>query len=168
MKRPAALFFAILILFGSLSSCTFKYKSTSCRKILEEIISSEVGLPSGRIYSKSAAKGDDEYLSRSLVSALFGGGSFPDIAEGWVDVALFLSLNDHPCEMAVILCRDRDVAHDTARILSERLAAIRLTRASPEYSTLLQNAIVTISGNYALLIVSSDTQNALKIFMKNK
>ena len=168
MKRPAALFLAIFLLFCSFSSCSPKGKAVSCRNILEEITKNEIGLPAGKLYFRNAEKGDEEYLPDSLIGALFGGGSFPSIAEKWIDVALFLSLNDHPCEIAVILCRDRDTAHDTAKVLSERLAAIRLTKFSPEYSTILQNAIVTIVDNYALLIISSDSQNALKIFMRNK
>ena len=168
MKRPAALFLAILILTFSLVSCSAKREARSCRQILGAMVEGEIGLPAGRFYSQSAPKGDEEYLSDSLISSLFGGGSYPTVADGWIDVALFLSLGTHPCEFVVILCRDRDVTHDTADLLHSRLTAIKLVKNDPQYESMLQNATVTLVGNYALLIISSDSKNALKLFIKNK
>lgn len=162
MKRPAALFFALLILVLSLSSCA-PSKNVSCRDIVGAMTDAEIGLPAGRYYSLSADKGDREYASRSLISSLFGGGRYPKLAEGWLDLALYLSIGNHPCEFAVILCRDRDTAHDTATLLLKRLSAVRQTKSDPQYASLLQNASVTLVGNYAILIVSSDVENALKI-----
>ena len=162
MKRFAALFFALLVLFLSLPSCT-PQKDVSCREIIGAMTEREIGLPAGRFYSASAREGEREYVSRSLISSLFGGGRYPKLAEGWVDLALFLSIGNHPCEFVVILCRDRDTAHDTATLLLKRLSAVRQTKSDPQYASLLQNAAVTLIGNYALMIISSDTENALKV-----
>ena len=167
MKRLTALFFTILILILALTSCSPNREQT-CRQILGEMVDGEIGLPAGRFYSKSAQKGDEEYLSDSLIASIFGGGSYPTVADGWIDASLFMSLGTHPCEFAVILCRDRDIAHDTADILLSRLSSIKLCKTQPQYEKHLQNATVTLVGNYALLIISSDTKNAIKIFMKNK
>ena len=168
MKRPAALFFTLLILLCSLVSCSGSGEKTSCRALIGAMTEREIGLPAGRFYSMTAPEGDKEYLSRSLISSLFGGGSYPKAAEGWLDAALYISLGSHPCEFAVILCQDRDVAHDTADLLNSRLSSIRLAKSDGKYAPYLQNASVTLVGNYALLIISSDTRTALKSFMKNK
>ena len=166
MKRLTALFFTILILIPALTSCSPNREQT-CRQILGEMVDGEIGLPAGRFYSKSAQKGDEEYLSDSLIASIFGGGSYPTVADGWIDASLFMSLGTHPCEFAVILCRDRDVTHDTADLLHSRLAAIKLVKNDQQYESMLQNATVTLVGNYALLIISSDSKNALKLAMKS-
>lgn len=168
MKKAAAFLFAILIFLASLPSCTEQKAPPSCRELISVLAEAEVGIPAGRFYSMDAPSGDGEYLSDSLLSALFGGGSYPKVAEGWLDCAFFLSLGDDPRELAVILCRDRDVAHDTATALSARLSAIKLTKTDPQYEMMLQNASVTLVGNYALLFISSDCKTALKVFLKNK
>ena len=167
MKRFAALFFICILIF-SLASCSNSEKEVSCRALVGAMTEREIGLPAGRFYSMTAPEGDKEYLSRSLISSLFGGGSYPKAAKGWLDAALYLSLGSHPCEFAVILCQDRDVAHDTADLLNSRLSSIRLAKSDEKYAPYLQNASVTLVGNYALLIISSDTRTALKVFMKNK
>ena len=168
MKKAAAFLFVILFFFASLTSCAEQKSPPSCRELISALAEAEVGIPSGRFYSMDAPSGDSEYLSDSLLSALFSGGSYPKVTEGWIDCAFFLSLGDDPREFAVILCRDRDIAHDTATALSARLSAIKLTKSDPQYDIMLQNASVTLVGNYALLFISSDCKTALKTFMKNK
>ena len=168
MKRSAALFFAILIFFCPLTSCAEQKAPPTCREMLSAMTDAEIGLPSGKYYSSAAPEGDSEYLSDSLVSALLGGGSYPTVAADWLDCSLFLSLGNHPCELAIILCQNHDAALDTARLLSTRLSSIKLTKTSPEYAEMLDTAKVAVKGNYALLIISSDSENALKVFMKSK
>ena len=159
MKVLAA-FFIVLSLF-SVSSCT-RSENPDCRDILSAIISSEIGLPSGKIYSARAESGEEEYLSDHLVNSLYGNGKEPVMADGWIDIAIFLPSSAHPCEFAVILCDSEDTATDTARLLCRRLDAIRTTKSEGEYARLTENATVTVIGNYALLIISSDTENAIK------
>ncbi len=167
MKRPAALFFVIIFLVSSLFSCsTVGAVHTPCRQVIDAMTSAEIGLPAGKYYSLAAIEGDGEYLSDSLISSLFGNGSYPTIADDWLDGALYLSLGNHPCEFAVFLCRNRDTAEDTARLLSSRLSAIRITKTDPQYSKILENASVTVIGNYAILIISTDTKTALSTAKK--
>lgn len=168
MKRSAALFFAILIFFCTLPACGNQDPQKNCREILSAVTKAEIGIPAGKFYSLSADKGDDEFLSESLISSLFGGGSYPEIANDWLDCALYLSLGSHPCEFAVILCNSRDTAEDTARLLGSRLSAIKITKTEPQYQKMIDAAKVAVIGNYALLIISSDSENALKTFNKNK
>ena len=159
MKTLAAFFIVLSLIL--LSSCA-KTDNPDCRVILSEMISAEIGLPSGKIYSSRAEDGDAEYLSDHLLNSLYGEGKKPVMAEGWLDIALFLPSLAHPCEFAVILCDSEDTATDTARMLCRRLDAIRTTKSEGEYAQLTENATVTVIGNYALLIISSDTENAIK------
>lgn len=167
MKRPAALFIVILFLFSSLFSCSATQNiHTPCRDVVAAMTEAEIGLPTGRYYSLSAPEGDDEYLSAPLIASLLGNGSLPTVAADWLDCAFFLSLKDSPCEFAVILCSSRDAAEDTAALFHSRLAAIKITKTAPEYSQMIENSSVTITGNYAILIISTDPSSALKAAKK--
>jgi len=165
MKRYAAIFLILLLLLTSLPSCTQK-EALSCRQLLQDMTYAEIGLPAGKYYSLSAAEGESEYLSGSLLIALYGNGELPRVTEGWIDCALYLPYSSHPCEFAVVYCRDRDCAEDTARLLSTHLGVLKNAKTSPEYSEMLENAKVSIIGNYALLIISSDSNAAVSAFKK--
>ena len=163
MKRVAAIFFAFLSLIFCLSSCTVtKSDPASCRDILSAILECEVALPVGKIYCATAPFGSEEYLGDSTLSSIIGNGKIPEVCGSWLDCAFFLSIKDHPCEFAVIYCKKRDAALDTAKLLTSRLATSKLLKGESDY---FENAKVTVIGNYALLIVSSDptaTINAAK------
>ncbi len=164
-KRIFLLFTAALLIFN-LSSCFFDKEHTPCRKILDELLALEEFLPAGRIFELDAEIGDDEYISYSLLSALYGGKEKQRIREGWVDLALFIPTGSHPCELAVIYCNSPANASDTASLLSARLSAIRLTKSSAEYSDYIENACVTVSGNYVTLIISKNSKNALSLLKR--
>ena len=166
MKKTAVIFLSLFIFICSLPSCSPQKEIPSCREMLLEVTHAEIGLPAGKFYSSKAQKGDSEYLSSTLIASLFGGGSYPAVAEDWIEVALYLSVGNHPCEFAVILCQNRDAAHDTAKLFCSRLSAIKITKNSAEYENMITNAKVAVSGNFALLIISSDPENALKIIQK--
>ncbi len=165
MKRYAAIFLILLLLLTSLPSCAQK-EALSCRQLLQAMTDVEIGLPAGKYYSLSAVEGESEYLSESLLIALYGNGELPRVTEGWLDCALYLPLLDHPCEFAVIYCRDRDCANDTARLLCARLGVLKNAKTAPEYKEMLDNAKVIVTGNYALLIISSDSETAISAFKK--
>lgn len=163
--KKITLFFCLLLIILTLPSCAERERP-SCREILGEIMLSEVGLPAGKVYSMLAEVGDVEHLPDTLTARLFGEGSTPPVSRGWLDLALFLPSSSHPCEFAVILCDSEDTATDTARLLCRRLDSIRTAKGDGDFSNLLDNATVTLIGNYALLIISSDTQSALKTASK--
>ena len=158
MKRIAAIFFAIFT-FLTLASCQER-KAVPCRDVLTHMMDNEVDLPAGRVYSSNAEGGSDEFLPDSLISALFCNGSMPKIAEGWLDCALFLSLNEHPCELAVVYCQDRDTALDTAKLLNTRIGEVKKQKGE-QYAQMLDSAKVTVIGNYAVMAISTDSENAI-------
>ena len=163
MKIIAA--FLILLLPFSFVACG-RQENTSCREILSKMTDAEVGLPSGKIYSLSAPRGDGEYLSEHLINSLYGDGSTPVMADGWLDLAIFLPSSAHPCEMAVFLCDGEDTATDTARMLCRRLDVVRTVKHTSEYANYFESATVTVIRNYVLLVVSSDTENAIRVASK--
>jgi len=124
----------------------------------------EVGLPAGRIYSLDSE--DDGYLSDSLIKGLYGNGSLPAIAQSWIDCAVFISTLGHPCELAVVYCTDRNAAEDTARLFGSRLNSLRALKSDEQYGNMLDLAQISIRGNFVLMIISSDPDNALKIAKK--
>lgn len=134
----------------------------SCRKVLETMMISEIGLPAGQIYDLTAKAGDDEYLEERIINSLFGEGSSPPMRQGWIDLAIFLPSSSHPCELAVFLCDTPDTATDTARVLCHRLDVIKSGKKDCEYSAMLDSASVTIIGNYVIFVISSDTEKSIK------
>jgi len=158
------LFLALFLAF-SLGACGGRERAT-CREVLGAMIEGEVGLPAGSIYDMRAAEGSGEYLPSSLLYALYGEGGKPPVADDWLDCALFLSLSEHPCELAVLYCNSHDAAIDTARLLNTRLDVIRVTKGKPEHAAMLDSARVTVNGNFVLMIISSDTENAQKLAQK--
>ena len=167
MKRSVALFFVVILFASTLFSCsTAGSAHAPCREVVSAMTSAEIGLPAGKFYDLTAPEGDKEYLSKSLIASLFGNGSLPEVTKDWLDCALFLSLKDSPCEFAVILCSNRDTAEDTAALFHSRLAAIKVVKTAPEYSAMIESASVTITGNYAIFVISTDSTTALKVAKK--
>ncbi|MBE6684305.1 MAG: hypothetical protein E7592_01480 [Ruminococcaceae bacterium] len=156
---------ALLLLISLLPSCTNEKKAPSCLSVLEAMVDAEVGLPAGRIYSLSS-ENTDGYLSESLIKALYGNGSLPAVSESWIDCAVFISTLGHPCELAIVYCADRNAAEDTARLFGSRLNSVRALKVDEEYGNMLDFAQISICGNFVLMIISSDPDNALKIAKK--
>ena len=159
MKRIAAIFFVVIFTVLTLASCQER-KAVPCRDVLAHMMDGEINVPAGKIYSSKAESGSDEFLPDSLTSALFGNGSMPKITAGWLDCALFLSLNEHPCELAVVYCQDRDTALDTAKLLNIRIDEVKKQKGE-QYAQMLDSAKVTVIGNYAVMAISTDSENAI-------
>ena len=165
--RAASLILVFLIFF-SLTSCTYSTELVSCEEIVRAIAENEVGIPAGKIYSASAGEGEDDYIPDSLVNSLFGEGGRLALFDGWVDCAFFMPSSSHPCEIVAILCDTPETAKDTARLLCRRLNTIRNVKGgsqninTTDLAVYLDSAEVTISRNYVLLIISSDTAAAKK------
>ena len=163
--RKTALILLFLLTLSFFSSCATEDR-TPCREILGKIMKTETSLPAGQVYSSRAEKGETEYMSASIINSLYGNGSVPPMADGWIEVAIFLPSSSHPCEFAIFLCDSRDTANDTARMLCTRLDIIRTVKSDENSLKMINNAEITIVGNYVLFIVSSDAKNALKTAKK--
>ena len=156
--------FASLVLILSISlnlcSCQKDKDRLSCLSVVCSLTNAEVRLPAGKIYHSKANHGEDAFISEHLLSALYGNGKMPEVCDGWIEYSFFLS-HLHPCEFAVIYCNSHNNATDTAKLLCKRISSIKSAKADSE--GILQNARVIILHNYVLLIISSDTESAIKI-----
>ena len=158
--RLIVVFLIVVLLTSSLPSCASRQQHASCRAVLEAMMTTELSLPAGKIYDMNVESGKDEYLSNALICALLPDDSMLDVIEDWLDCAVFLPSADHPCEFFAVLCQNRDAAKDTALLLGMRLASIRRTKE--EKDGMLDGAKVVIYGNYVLLIISTDSETALR------
>ena len=165
MKKYAAIFLSLLLVFLSLPSCQ-KQEYTDCRQLLDILTEAEISLPSGKYYSLSAKEGDDEFLSDSLISALYGSNALSKISEGWIDCSLYISFLEDPREFAIIYCKNKDYANDTARLLCARLSGIKAA-TDTKYSKMIEEACVSVVGNYAILIISSDSATGFKALKRS-
>ncbi len=160
LRRILLLFLVFLILMFCLISCS-RRALTPCRDVLKVLTEREAALPAGKTYDLKASRGESEYLPERLINSLFGDGEAPAAREGWIDASLFLSSGVEHFELAVILTSSPDNATDTARLLLRRLDMLR-TAVKGEGSEHLDNAKVTVIGNYALLIMSDDPEGSLR------
>ena len=146
------------LLWGSLSLISCSKEKPSTQSILNHLIKNEVSLPSGRVYLSTAPEGSDFYVSDSLLSALYGGGSTPIESKLWIEYSIFLSTTAHPCEFAVFLCTDTNGASDTAKMLCRRLDILKSAWLDSEYSAYVESAEITVLKNYCIFTISSDSK----------
>ncbi len=166
MIKRIFLFSLIFLSFTvSLSSCRTS-APLPCRELLGAVIQAESKLPAGKIYDLSAAEGENEYLPEHLINSLFCDGGAPSVRSSWIDAALFLPTSSHTCELAVILCDSPESTADTAELLLRRIDVLRTALSEGEHSAALASASVTIIGNYALLVISSDSEGAINAAFK--
>lgn len=115
--------------------------------------------PSGMTYSLTAPAEEDEHLTPTLLSALYGAaarrwleGDEPPVC----DAALFLSEVQHPAELAVFRCATAEAAGAVAAVGRARLDTLTRHWNGGEYAAWLTSANVTVKDTYVLLVVSDD------------
>lgn len=161
LAATVVLLFCMLIL----TSCDDK-TSPTCSELLIALTHAETELPAGQLYSLSPHGKDFESLSDDLISVLYGNGTVPSVSNEWIDAAVFLSLSQHPCELAVFLCNSHDAASDTAHLLCIRLDAIKASKEQDTYNDMLDSAKIAVCRNYVLFIISSDSESSIDTAMK--
>ena len=163
MKKTSVTALSVILALAtlfSLTSCLYSTELVPCDEVLGALVAAEIGLPAGKLYSSQAKEGEEGYISKSLITSLYGDGEATKLVDGWIEYSFFLPTGDHPCEFAVILCDTPETAKDTARLLCRRLNDIRSTKDGEKYPAHLDGATVTISRNYVVLIISSDNESA--------
>ena len=167
MKRYFLIFIVIAMLF---SSCTAR--NTTTKDIINQLCSAEAGLPSGAVYFSGSDPGKAEFLRKEMLATTFG---IPLDFDGIESSAIWLSGFRHPCEFAVFLCKDANSAEDVALFCNQRIKFLLQNAYSSaslcgmsvyDYKAYISGAIVTISGRYVALIISSDPERARKEFIK--
>lgn len=159
MKKRLLAFLLLSILFLSACSRT----QTACpEQVLSALTEAEIGLPAGQLYLSSAPEDDAAYLSPDLMAALYGQGEPPWQLSLVEDYGIFLSTAQHPCEFAVFQTYAHSDTDDVAAMCCTRLDALRIHYKDTQYAYYLQQARVIVIDKYVLLLVSSDTENALR------
>jgi hypothetical protein len=152
----------LLLLLPLLFLCSCARADASSAQVLSALIDAEIGLPAGQIYLSSAPEDDASYLSPDLVAALYGEGELPWQLSLLEDYGLFLSTAQHPCEFAVFRTRSRSDTDEIAAMCLARLDALRIHYKDTQYASYTQNARVVVIDKYVLLLISSDTEHALR------
>lgn len=160
--KAVSLLCALTAIFLLLTACHTKEQAAPADAVAA-MCAAEKPLPSGRVYSLSATKDSDEYLSDTLLATTFGNGSLPPAMDGVSDAACFFSYTQ-PCEFAVFLCKSTDSTDAVAKMCLQRLDTLKHERANE--ASYLENACVTVRGRWVVLCISSDTDAALRAFRR--
>ena len=165
------LVFLTSLLIWGLTSCEFG-EIRSAEKVLYEMIRAEKDLPAGKIYSMKSTKGAPDYISESLLSALYGNGNeeLPQALERAEDMALRLSSGISCFELAVFLCPTVRDAREIADLCLARIDSMKhFFNANSEKLGIhescaenIKNAKVTVVGRYAIMAVSPNAEECIK------
>ena len=157
-KRILLLFLTIpLILL-----CSCAHADPTPAQVLDALTKAEIGLPAGHVYLSAAPEDHEAYLSPDLMAALYGEGELPWQLSLIEDYGLYLSTAQHPCEFAVFRTYARSDTDDVAAMCHVRLDALRAHYKDTQYAYYVHNARVIVIGKYVLLLISSDTEHALR------
>lgn len=152
----------LLLVICTVIFCACGRADTSSEQVLTALIDAEIGLPAGQLYLSSSPEDDAAYLSADLMAALYGEGELPWQLSLIEDYGIYLSTAQHPCEFAVFRCYARSDTDEIAALCHVRLCALRNHYKNTQYTAYLQNASVVVIGKYVLLLISSDTEHALR------
>ena len=139
---------SLAILFGALS-CR---QSERAEDMLYRICT-ELELPSGETYLKSAEEGSTGYLDQSMINTLYGkeGASVFLLIE---DYAIYLSSFAVPYEVAVFKCYSRSDSDSVAELCLERIETLKVILRDSEHFELVQRARVEIKGRYVVMKIA--------------
>ena len=149
----------IFILLLTAVSCTRTPNIPNTEKIIIALCENEKALPAGRIYSSDLVATDKGFLSDSLLISYFGEPNVEKYKENWLSYSIFISSGRPDCEFAVIYCSTPSSLTDTSRLLSLRLDSIKKSFAEAD------GRVVT-RGSYAILIISRDIKDQIKLIRK--
>lgn len=162
IKRIILLFLTLAL---PLSACSRAPQLPNTEKLIIAMCQAEIGLPAGEIYSTDVDGSSPRFLTDRLLASYFGDPNIEKHSAAWLSCSIFLSSSDHPCEFAVILCQTPESLTDTARLLASRLDSIK-RNANEKFSSYTEQAAVITYKNYAILIVSGNTDAAVKAMRK--
>ncbi len=159
----------LLLLVLELSSC-MGGQAKDAKKVLYEMIRAEEKLPAGKLYTIKSAPGAPDYLSKSLLTALYGDGSFPEVLNKAEDISLRLSSGIYCFELAVFLCTSHGDAREIAELCLRRIDTMEhFVNANSKKLAIdsacienIKNAKVTVVGRYAIMAVSPNAEECIK------
>ena len=153
---------SLLLIFPLLLLASCARSDATPEQVLDALTKAEIGLPAGQVYLASAPEDDAAYLSPDLMAALYTEGEPPWQLALLKDYGLFLSTAQHPCEFAVFCTYARSDTDEIAAMCHARLDDLRVHYKDTPYAAYLEQARVVVMGKYVLLIISSDTEHAVR------
>ncbi|MBQ8005265.1 MAG: hypothetical protein IJ303_03025 [Clostridia bacterium] len=166
---------ALILLFSLLllTACSVN-KLPSAEEIVAEMLRSQSSLPIGKLYTKSSSPGAADYLSDSLLSALYGREELPDVFERAESIAIWTASGFDSCEFAVFLCKTKNDAEKIADLCLCRIDIMNhFIRSNTKKLSLdtqiinrIEKAKVDIAGRYVIMVLSDDTDSAIKAAKK--
>lgn len=165
MLKRALLLFIVTALSLFSSSCSREIEIPRTNQIISTLCDTEINLPAGRIYSSDFDKTDKNYLQDRLLASYFGEPNIEKYKNDWASYSFFLSSSAHPCEFVAIYCSTPEALIDTSRMLASRLDTKKKLFCDKFKEYTDEGAVITIK-NYAVLIISSDTETAVKAIKK--
>lgn len=157
-KRILLLFLTVPLIY----LCSCAHADPTPAQVLDALTKAEIGLPAGHVYLSAAPEDQEVYLSPDLMAALYGQGELPWQLSLIEDYGLYLSTAQHPCEFAVFRTYARSDTDDVAAMCHVRLDALRAHYKDTQYANYVHDARVIVIGKYVLLLISSDTEHALR------
>lgn len=153
----------VLMLCLSLFSCSARSASTG--EILSRLMTNEIDLPAGVIYTPDAEEGETGYLSPSLAEALWG----EDAEEGFgllEDYSVYISSFASPFEIGVFRCYSATDAIRIEQLCRGRADIVTVALRHTEYYSLCHNARILREGDTVVFIMTSDPDRTLKLAKK--
>lgn len=161
-KKTCLCFFLALLLLLS-SGCGAV--SPEAEALVCAMMEEERPLPAGRLYVLSAPQDASGHPNASLLSALFGNGTYPSALDAVEDGAFYLSFSS-PCEFAVFLCKSTNGTEEVAAMCLARLAYLKRYWEDRGQAITSDRGTVTVKGRWVILCLSSDTDAALRAFRR--
>lgn len=167
LRIPCA-FLAVLLAVLCLASCDTG-GNVGASEVLRAMVNSQKSLPAGAYYTTKSSVGAPDYLSPSLLAALYGNGEMPPVMER-AECASYISSGLYAYEFAVFACvSERDTA-EIADLCLARIDAIRFFwNANAERLSLdtsqadgIAKARVIIKGRYVIMALSDDAERAAR------
>ena len=150
----------LLILSSLLSSVSCASRAPlPCDAVLSAMLAYADAHPAGKFYRRSAAAGDEDYLSEALSRSLYGVAL---TAEGGIaDFSLYLSRSEAPFELAVLRCHSASKAAEIAALCHARIELLRHYFRGKDEEDVIALSRVLICGNTVLMVVSTDADKLL-------
>ena len=169
LLRIFSIFSLFILLVSFFSSCAGR-READTSAILSEMIKSEKSMPVGKLYSMKSTPGSPDYISPSLLAALYGEGNSSEAFAGAEDISLRLSSGIYCFELAVFLCRTTSDAHEIADLCLRRInmmehflnANSEKLGIDPVCRENIKNAKVKIVGRYVLMAVSPNAAGCIE------
>lgn len=152
MKKGLCLMCLAVLLCMSLLACQRREQSATAR--LQDLMHGAQTLPTGIVYHKDAEEGSKEYLSPSLIAAMYGENADEEYFPMISDYAVYLSSFAEPYEIAVFCCYSATDAEEIAKMCLARLDILRVALATSAYREMLSCAEVRIEGRSVILYIA--------------